>query len=390
MTLIRTLSLLVFAVLGWRVSREDFDVGKIRNRRLLDGLRLCLVGYGLHLALSLAGSLGWVEQYLVYRFYSAALLHAAISLAFSLAFWIGGVWPAGDAKFFFLCAVFLPIIAPAHRAFPYYLSLNLLVNIFVLAAVYIVLKIALQLARSAAALGLAGLESRLRQRLGQAGPLLREKAAGWKQYLPYALNTGAIFLAQTIARPFLAGRVPPWLASSAFSYLLLVFAWGRVARFIASRQTAVFSGVFMGIAVCAALIWPPAHGWMGSFAVRWIGFGGFFAVARGLLESHMLERSRAVVDRETVAPGMVLSEKTVLLLKRDPKYFREHFTPLFKDGLSSSQAETLKQWLMGLPAEQSFVEVLQGSPFGAWIFGGALFTLVATRDAANIVLGLFR
>jgi len=73
-------------------------------------------------------------------FFRSAALHAAVGLASGIGLWRAGMWPAGDAKLFWLLALLLPLVDPGNPNLPARLSLVCLINVFVPAAVYVVLR----------------------------------------------------------------------------------------------------------------------------------------------------------------------------------------------------------------------------------------------------------
>lgn len=370
--LVQALFLLIFAAVGWIIAREDLAAGKISNKRLARGLVVCLAGYGLQAAFSLAGRFGFAERFLLPGFYTGAAMHAAISLAAALALWFFEIWPAGDAKFFVVCAIFAPLVSPGLRAFPRYLSLEILVNIFTLSAFYV-------LAHAVVSPG----------RVSEK-PNFAAAAARWREFLIQGLNTAGLFLARTASRPFLEDVFPAWATSPIAVYLLLFVFWDRLRRFTSNKFLAVVSAAGVLAVAALGLLRPSWRPLAGLFFAQWAGFGVFFGAARGALEFYFTRRACRTIAAREVLPGAILSEKSLSLLKRDREYFREHFTPVFRDGLSPSQSEALKQWLMGFPQERRFIEVLQAHPFGVWIFAGTLFTLAARRDAVSLALSWFQ
>jgi len=304
--------------------------------------------------------------------------------------WFWDVWPAGDAKFFVVCAAFVPLLEPAQRAFPFYLSLQLLINVFVLAAVYVLAATALSAARGLPGLTPPRAAAWAGERALRALSWLVRQARAWRDSAPVAVNTAGLFLLQAVLQPFLEGRLARRFASPLVLALLLIVLWRKLGAFIADRRLAAVSSAGLLAFAGAAVFRPDLRHLLGPFVARVAGFGVLFGAFGGLLDAHMTEKARVLVGVDGILPGAILSERTLALLRRDPDYFEEHFSPLFKDGLSAPQAEALKQWLMGLPPEQAVVETLRGDPFGVWIFAGTLFTLAASRDAASALMGLFR
>jgi len=67
-------------------------------------------------------------------FFWGSALHAGMALGLAVGLWLFGIWPAGDAKLYFLLATLVPLIAPDRLGLSFRLPLMLLVNIFVPAA----------------------------------------------------------------------------------------------------------------------------------------------------------------------------------------------------------------------------------------------------------------
>ena len=392
MILARLFGYVALGALGCAVVPEDVAVGKIRNRLLLWSAAACSACYALYCALTLAGQFGWFSGYLVGAFYRDAALHIGVSFTVAVCLWLCDIWPAGDAKFFIVCAAFVPVLEPELAAAHQYLVVMLLANTFVLAALYVLLAAAFSGLRIAASLGSAVFLDKLRSLPARGLELVR---AGWVRRLELSalvLNMTGLFAGQLVLRQALAGTLVASAISPAITCVALFLLWEKLSRYLSSWRLARDGGVFVLIAGLAVYFWRPAAvstALMRSLAPL-TGFGLLVIAARLALDRALSGRALQIVDGDGLKTGMFPSQRTLTLLRRDQDYFDEHFGVLFKDGFTAPQVTALKQWLLGLPKEQASVEVVRGIPFATWIFGGALFTLAARMDAARWFLSLWR
>lgn len=386
------LSYLAWGTVSYAVVRGDLRERKIRNKWLVLGAAACAVCYGLHLLLSLGGHFGWATQYFVRSFYQAALIHMAASFLAAMALWFCEIWPAGDAKFFLVCAAFLPLLDPRELTAPRYIFLRILVNTFVLAAAYVLLDAVARGARAVVSLRASSLAQGARLAPGRAAAAARAWAGRWKENAALVVNMAGLFAGQILLRRLLADQAAHWLASPGLIYVALFLLWEKLDVYFSSRRLAALSGLVVAAGGLAGLLWSPAGVWraFGSSLSRFTAAGLLVIALRLALEWLLRSRATRLVDHASLEPGMIPSRQALALLRRDPEYYQEHFTPLFKDGLSAAQAEALRQWLMGLPPGQGSIEVSRGIPFGVWIFAGCLLTLALRQDAAHLLLSLLR
>lgn len=73
-------------------------------------------------------------------FYGNAAAHGAIAVTVAIGMWRMGLWPAGDAKLFMLLALWMPVLDPFSPLLPWKMTLAMLINIFIPAALFVVLR----------------------------------------------------------------------------------------------------------------------------------------------------------------------------------------------------------------------------------------------------------
>lgn len=136
---IQLLSWIVFLGLWVLISTSDLAQKKILHRDLLFGSIFAGVCYSLMFAGTVLGHFGRIAIYYHWIFYQDLLSHIVIACAAALALWWARIWPAGDAKLFILLSLIFPMMpsnAPFHSG---WLSLFVLINIFIPACVMVFL-----------------------------------------------------------------------------------------------------------------------------------------------------------------------------------------------------------------------------------------------------------
>lgn len=391
MTLLRVLPAVALAWLAVVVVLEDAAESKIRNRHLAAGLGTCAAVYLLQAALTAAGSWGMLQNWFFWGFYWMSLRHLAISLAAGVALWLLNVWPAGDAKLFVVCAVFLPIIRPGLRTFPNYLFLHLLANIFVVAALFLVARGLANVVRSCWRDPLSMAARAAAAARAWAGSTTQD-ARRWPEWLPTAATTGLLFLLMGILRRAVVSQVGTLVSQPAFLGVVLMLAWERAIIWLRDPRCGA-AAAMLGVLALGVIAWSaPAESLklLRETAFQLTGFGLILWTLRAALERYFLARSRQSVSLADLRPGMILSGETVALLRRDEVFFQENLAFLRRDGLTDEQVLRVREWFLGLPPDKRTLGVARAYPFALWIFIGTLVTLVVSRDAASLLAELLR
>jgi len=126
---------IIWAQMGWVDWREQ----KIRNHLLLFWLKFVFATYLLIAVQSLLGALGYGKIYLLPGYYYSLLGHVAFSVAAAYSLWWLRIWPAGDVKLFVLLALFYPLTRIPGSFRSGLLFLEVLINIFIPAAAFLLL-----------------------------------------------------------------------------------------------------------------------------------------------------------------------------------------------------------------------------------------------------------
>jgi Flp pilus assembly protein protease CpaA len=368
----------VFVGLASVISIEDWRTRKIRNRLIVAGLLVCAAGLLLLLVNSLLGAgrlrfgpLG--EYYLPLRFYPRLALHFVLSLAAGIGFWRYAIWPAGDAKFFALSALFAALIDPNLPGFPLLLFLILLINIFVPAGIVFALET------------IVNLVLRIPRLRGVDWPKWRKAKAEmvvirarelWPyrgDYLILAVNLFALFFALQTASSRVRPYMPePWGSLCVF-VLMFVFWDGLV---IVLRNKRVGAAAFAGLSIAAlvgvfGLRLDVGRGFLAAVRMTF-NFGMLLSVGR-LVFAWIIERdSLRELRVEDLKYGDILSDKTWERIGAE-KDLAGKMDERYVDGLSHGDTAALKAWLAGRAAAD--YNVYHTIPFALWIFLGTLLTL---------------
>lgn len=360
------------------ISYEDWRTRKIRNRLVVAGLLACAAVLLVLLLNSLLGAgrlrLGPLgEYYLPLAFYPRLALHSILSLAAGVGLWRWAVWPAGDAKFFALSALFTALIDPNLPGFPLLLCLILLINIFVPAGLVFALETIVVLVLRAPRLREVDWPKWRKAKAEMAAIRVRELWPYRGEYLILVVNLFALFFALQAAssyvRPFVT---EPWGSLSVF-VIMFVF-WGGLVTVLRNRKVglAAFAALCAGALVGVFHLHLDVGRGFAAAARMTFNFGMVLSVGR-VLFAWIIERdSLRELRAENLAYGDILSDATWLRLSAE-KELSGKMDPRYVDGLSHDDAAALKTWLAGRPAPG--YDVYHTIPFALWIFLGTLLTL---------------
>ena len=118
----------VIFLIGAIISWQDFKTHKIRNKWIILGLVFGIIVYFLFFLWNLLGKSPVSNDYIL-----KVIINAVISLFIAYAMWYFNLWPAGDAKLFFLFSFLLPLTYYRNSYLPLFPSFALLINIFIIA-----------------------------------------------------------------------------------------------------------------------------------------------------------------------------------------------------------------------------------------------------------------
>lgn len=259
-----SVSLAARGVLGLAVLAAAYDIvssderfNRIPNRRLLFYLGLAGAGYAILLAaaaLASFGGLGLSFPYPPWEFFPAAAAQPLLGAGAAVLLWRLGQWPAGDAKLFAVASFWLAVADPASPLLPWRLPLVFLMNVFIPAAVFVLVRTAVWVWRDKLR-HLAGFWREMG--FGRSPEYLREGTARLKASLK---DSWARWRASTAADPTPA-------AVRAVDLLAMTAAGAAVTVWLGPRFGLRLPGPLLGIAAC--LGWDAVRRTAGSRA-SWV------------------------------------------------------------------------------------------------------------------------
>lgn len=228
-----------FLGLALKLSIKDARIQKIRHDDLRVGVLLAAGAYALLAFDTFLGLTGRAEVYLTTPFYRDLLFHLAMTGAAALGLWRARIWPAGDAKLFFLLGAIGPLLetVPNFQGGRYFLYA--LINVFLPACLFVFVQVSVYVWQT---------------RLKHSAGFLRR--AGPRQTLRFA-REGAVraeaALSGAVAGRWKALRENPGRALSRAAF------WGAsfvaTSGFSAWARTLMPSGALSSIVSMAALYW---------------------------------------------------------------------------------------------------------------------------------------
>lgn len=379
------LYLLFFLVWGVSIVKGDLETGKIRNKDILTGFKVLFLFAAIFAFYTYLGLTGKSTDFLNPFFYTLYGVHLFWTLCAALALWYGEIWPAGDAKFFMFASASLPLINPFAKSFPNFLFLSLLINIFVVASFYTLLRY-------------------VSDGIHKAGPgdFFREEWKNLKTRMRSLVNTGVterfavmfyavnlffVFLLQQIFLLEARGVLERVVQRTELIYFFLFFLWDKIGDNFRSRKWFYISvGFFLLYFVAGYFLYQHRVTELTMTALKNVlRFSLILFFGRAMIEYVMEKKDTHFISRDEVVPNMIPSARTAKMLKNNP-VFEGAFDDLFKDGFSPEQVEAVKDWLSRLGVKNPKLEIIKGRPFALWIFLGALISIIFDKHVLEIIV----
>lgn len=376
---------------GAVVAYEDWKNRKIRNRWILVGLGLCAIGYLYLFTNSVLGywdmrPWGYSQVYLPWTFYPLALGHAALIVLTALGTWWLRLWPAGDAKLYIVCGLFLTLIDHNLRGFPFIVFLKLLINIFVPAGLWICGTVVVGSIFSIPSVKFSELP---REAVALVSRLWKRAKDIW----PYRYGF-AVFLMNLFLLFFIIDLLEDRFAALAFMkggwgqmmvLVLIYFVWRPVSALLKGKRFWRAWGII-------ALWWafdPILRQTDLTLAIKSttatvILFGIVLTVLKSVVTVFLRWENAEKIRTKDLKPGMILSSQAWETLKEFGEEHDEEIPGRYADGLFPEDVAKMLSWK---EVPDVFVTVYRATPFAVWVIYGTLLTLLLPK---NVVYWLFR
>lgn len=346
------LSLANVMAVGSVASYTDLRYGKVRNRLVVAG---CAAGA---LIISVFYGRSFGPAYV-----AEVLTNGLLALGLSYALWLNRQWAAGDAKLFAFFAFFVPLSFYQKNYIAFFPSINILINAFCVAAVYILLGFLVFLAQRLAA--------------GKAVPALKRfKARALLEPVRIALVFCLVLYAL-----FLLGRVRfllPLLSNSLAVFFLMyflfkpLFANAQIVRILSVVSLCLLAYLFVAQSSLA-----------GQLAARAAVYAVLIQALRRCLDLYIARRETANVRVRELKQGQVLAEgelpRIMGLMKEEE---RDDFNDTRSYGLNAGQLDIIRR----LFKENDAVTVYRTLPLGPLLFGALLVTLLTRSSLIQMAL----
>ena len=368
-------ALFLFLAFGIAASVSDIATRRVSNRLISMAFLSILVGYAFLLIETLLGShkivwMGLGERYLSYSFYRGVVINLLLCAISAVVLWRRRIWPAGDAKFFVAASLFLPLIRVDIPGFPYWIFFKLLINTFIPAAVFIVLRLLILKLYE-----LRGAENRIPsyQKILQA---IRKKINEFEWPTKEKRYTIAFIWNMLILSSIpmlLLGHVPNRFQG--LLRLLFYIALYSLFKWMRSLLWKIDIGIILGIGIIIASV--RYHQPIFLDILRGVAYGIGFMIFFTGFRVFMLKIDLGQSVERTVGglePGDVLADTSWQKLIELCSRLNESWTlTRYADGLSREDISAIHH-LCATELDQT-LQVFKTRPFAFWIFLGALWTL---------------
>lgn len=375
----------VFAIWAIDIVAHDMRTCKIKNSKLIVGLKILAGFLLLHIVLTAAAEIGVYSGIsLKPAFYTAYIIHIAFIIVFGVLLWIGEIWPAGDAKFFIVVGAMLPLIRPDLHGFPMRAFFYFLINIFVAAAFW-----------ASGTFLLSGLQNFNRKaffnsfytNLLSEIRRLREKYKSW-QLLFVLSGLLVLFLLQRTISLTVRLTVARIVYDPAVLFFALFLLWDKLAPVFRKKAWIVFTAIFYALFVILGYIFFPDKLFelVETAFVDCLKFSVFIVTVRRLVVFLVEQADLRFFYPEQLQLGMILSENSRALVRNDPN-FNQDFDSFVKDGLTEVQIKILRDNAQRLREKIPNLryEIIKGRPFAGWIFLGAIISLLFRDNIAHLL-----
>ncbi len=377
-------ALISYILWGINISKEDFETGKIRNSKIILGLKIVSVIILLQLINTIAGYTGNSQIYIKINFYKDYIINLLFAFSFSIILWYGEIWPAGDAKFFILNLMFLPLIIYSLPDYPGYLWISTMINIFVIAGIISIYR---YLKDNIVLLNSRNLDAFKEVKEFYINKIKKINLKSRETFIR-AFGIFSIFVFKQTFYLILYNSIFNIFKRTDIFFFIMFFLWPKIRILLVSKIWNYIMFSLYSLIVVIILLSDNPLGLTKLILSRalknTLTFGFIFAFGKIIFEQIIEKHNTFYASKNEIVPGMVLSSKELKIIKENP-VFDGLFEDSFKDGLDQEQVEALKKWMENHPDKNVKLEFVKSKPFAYIIFIGCIIELILQKNIVKFI-----
>lgn len=374
----------VYILWGISIIKEDLETGKIKNQKIIYGLKFISVIMLINIINTIAGYSQINTNYMNLLFYKNYMIHVFYSFIFSYILWYGEIWPAGDAKFYIANLLFLPFINYSLKGFPSYLWISTLINIFIISAIFSVFRYIKE--------NIAMINTGDRDAFKELKNFYLNKIKKINYTSPYVLitlfNIISIFTYKQMLNLMLQKYIFNIFHRTDIFFFLMFFLWPKISQFMKSKLWKYITVFMYSVFILSIILNPYPVEFVKNVIFtalkNTLKFGGIFFAGKIIFEQIIEIHNTYYASKEEIKAGMVLSSRELETL-RNNEVFKDIFDDAFKDGLDDEQVEELKKWMSNHPDKNVKLEFVRSKPFASGIFLGCLIQAIFNNSILFIL-----
>ncbi len=358
----------------------DMRTSKVKNRTLLFFLMLGLVFYGVLTAKALLTH----NEAIIWEL---KITGVNFLLAFLVSFMLRSmkIWPAGDAKTFALCNLFIPLHYYKHVYYKYFPGFTLLINIFVIGIIYILLK----------ALAYMWINLEIFSGTGKLRSVITENfgkfKTGWPDYLKLFSSYLMIFLVMSFFYYYFAAAIEKYLRISPEFIIIIVFIIMKpVGDVINKNLGGINHGLFY---IFYLLLVFYASGWSLAEAqytltrvlASSIKFMALYGIVNGLVKYYITNTQVVVKNVDELKEGDLPIRESLGILSHEARAMLE----VPSEGLTAENIAVIRHDIANRNAGDNLIHIYEPIPFIPIIFAGVVFTVVTGVSSVVYLKNLF-
>jgi len=376
MDILKLLFLPGILAIGFLGSLSDIKTGKVSNNLIKKGFFYGLIIYFFLFLWTIARKsfvfltifLG-NTYYLTFNYFIDLFINTLIAFIVGIVLWKLNFWAAGDAKLFALMSFLLPLTAYTHNRIVYFPSFILLLNSYIICLFWLIFKEILKF--KIKKINLVEIYNNNKEKIKI---FLKNISRNFQLnktfiFLNLILIYSIIFLFIS-SFAFRINVLNLSLPSSLFCYLCLFAVYQPLTKLF-KKYEKINTFVFLFLIAISFLV---PNFWAMFFSRAFLRFSSGFLVFIVIIRIAAIFLNRRDETRkiklDNLQPNMILSDRTISLLKEDKNFFQKEIAHIYFDGLSIEQVKKIKNFFKNKNMQE--IEISRTFPFAPFIFLGAL------------------